>query len=218
MVLLVDDLRYFDGKWSVWDAGHKDSAEISFEQSGFQISPLVLLVGNHPNLSPVFNRIICSNLKNLQLSKITIPFSDYKKLTENKISCLYLDDVIVNDENGIKVEIDKLWKEVKNVEDLTHVFADNESMHKIAQKLVKLAPFPNLEILNLENIQDGFDLQAFYQFLIKNTSASCTLKCSGKSLKQMEDIQKETPKLPTRSFGISGVQYTERHFRIVGYQ
>uniref|UniRef100_A0A914PX44 Kinesin-like protein n=1 Tax=Panagrolaimus davidi TaxID=227884 RepID=A0A914PX44_9BILA len=96
--------------------------------------------------------------------KITILFSDYKKLTGNKISVLSLDDLIVNDENGIKVEIDKLWKEVKNVRDLTHKFANNESMHEMAQKLVELAPFPNLYVLCLKNVQDGFDLQSFHQF------------------------------------------------------
>uniref|UniRef100_A0A914QFD1 Uncharacterized protein n=1 Tax=Panagrolaimus davidi TaxID=227884 RepID=A0A914QFD1_9BILA len=119
-VLLVVSL-YFNGKWSVWNPGYglKDSIGISFEHSGFQISPLELCVAYHQNLSSVLNRIICINLEILQLSKITIPFSDYKKLTENEISWLLLDDVIVNDENGIKVGVDKLWKEVENVKNLT---------------------------------------------------------------------------------------------------
>uniref|UniRef100_A0A914QUM7 Uncharacterized protein n=1 Tax=Panagrolaimus davidi TaxID=227884 RepID=A0A914QUM7_9BILA len=122
---------------------------------------------------------------------MTIPFSAYKKLTGNKISCLRLNDVIVNDENGIKVGIDKLWKEVKNVEDLRYTFTDNEPMHEIAQKLVELAPFPNLDTLDLKNIQDGFDLQAFYQFLMKNAKVACTLSYSWESWMQMKEIRKK---------------------------
>uniref|UniRef100_A0A914QAJ4 Uncharacterized protein n=1 Tax=Panagrolaimus davidi TaxID=227884 RepID=A0A914QAJ4_9BILA len=194
-VLLVDDLQYSDGKWSVWSKVHK--YPISFEHSDFKIFPQFEFdVTNNQNLSSVLNRIVCSNLKDLYLFKITIPFCDYKKLTGNKISCLYLYDLIVYDEYGIKVKIDKLWKEIKNVKSLTHKFTDNESMHEIAQKLAELAPFPNLKWLYLENVQDGFDLQAFYQFLIKNTKVACTIKCSGESLKQMKKARKEMPKLP----------------------
>uniref|UniRef100_A0A914Q988 Uncharacterized protein n=1 Tax=Panagrolaimus davidi TaxID=227884 RepID=A0A914Q988_9BILA len=204
-VLLVKCLRYFEGKWSAWNAMDKmdkDSTvwginDITFGHSGFQIAPHKLFVDNHQNLSFVLNRIICFNLIRLQLSKVTIPFSDYKKLTGNKISSLRLNDVIVNDENGIKVGIDKLWKEVKNVEDLRYKFNDGEAMSEIAQKLVELSPFPNLIHLYLYNVQDGFDLQAFYQFLIKNTKVACILKCSGESLEQMKKVRKEMPKLPT---------------------
>uniref|UniRef100_A0A914R1V6 Uncharacterized protein n=1 Tax=Panagrolaimus davidi TaxID=227884 RepID=A0A914R1V6_9BILA len=196
-VLPVKNLDFYE-KWSVSKIG------ISFEHSGFQISPQELFVANHPNLSSELNRIKYNNIAELSLCEITIPFSDYKKLTSaNKIYSLRLEDVIVNDENGIKVEIDKLWKEVKNVKELTHNFTDNESMHEIAQKLVELTPFPNLNELYLWNVQEGFDLQAFYQFLIKNTKVDCTLYCSRTSLKQMQDIQKELP--------------TGRHFRIVAY-
>uniref|UniRef100_A0A914QLV9 Kinesin-like protein n=1 Tax=Panagrolaimus davidi TaxID=227884 RepID=A0A914QLV9_9BILA len=195
-VLLVKRLDFVT-KWSVWNPG-QGWIDISFEHSGFQIAPHELTLTNHQNLSSVLNRIINSDLKYLELSRMTIPFSDYKKLTGNKISSLRLNDVIVNDENGIKVGIDKLWKEVKNVKDLTHEFNDREAMSEIAQKLVELAPFPNLKYLYLMNVQDGFDLQAFYQFLIKNTTVYCALSCSTKSFKQMKEIQKELPKLPTR--------------------
>uniref|UniRef100_A0A914PS25 Uncharacterized protein n=1 Tax=Panagrolaimus davidi TaxID=227884 RepID=A0A914PS25_9BILA len=132
--------------------------------------------------------------------RMTIPFSDYKKLTGNKISFLRLNEVIVNDENGIKVGIDKLWKEVKNVTELRHTFNDGEAMSEIAQKLVELTPFPNLVILGLKNVQDGFNLQAFYQFLVKNTKVRCTLHCSRKSLKQMKEARKKIPKFPAGRF------------------
>uniref|UniRef100_A0A914RAL5 Kinesin motor domain-containing protein n=1 Tax=Panagrolaimus davidi TaxID=227884 RepID=A0A914RAL5_9BILA len=202
-VLLVESLCYSNGEWSVWDPGYKIFG-ISFEHSGFQISPQwELFLANHQNLSSVVNRITCSNLKVLKLFEITIPFSDYKKWTGNKIFLLRLVDVIVNDENGIKVGIDKLW----NVEYLSHKFTDNESVHEMAQKLVELEPFPNLLSLGLLNVQDGFDLQAFYQFLKKNTKVSCTLKCSKKSLKQMKETHKKMPQLPTG-----------RHFHIVEYK
>uniref|UniRef100_A0A914PL62 Uncharacterized protein n=1 Tax=Panagrolaimus davidi TaxID=227884 RepID=A0A914PL62_9BILA len=162
-VLLVEGLLYFAGKWSFRNAG---LTGISFEHSGFEVSPqFELWVSDHQNLSSVINRIVCSNLVDLKLCRMTIPFSDYKKLTGNKISSLDTDDVVVNDENGIKVGIDKLWKEVKNAKSVTHKFNDNESMHETAQKLAELSPFQNLDRLNLENIQDGFDLPAFYQFL-----------------------------------------------------
>uniref|UniRef100_A0A914QSK2 Uncharacterized protein n=1 Tax=Panagrolaimus davidi TaxID=227884 RepID=A0A914QSK2_9BILA len=202
-VLLVTKL-YFNGtQRSDWNAGDNF---ISFEHSGFQISPPKLSVANHQNLSSVLNRIICDNIAELCLVRISISFSDYAKLTGNKISILDLHDVIVNDENGIKVGIDKLWKEVKNVQKLMHRFNDGEAMSEIAQKLVELAPFPNLKCIYLENVQDGFDLKTFYQFLIKNAIISCTLYCSRKCLKQMKDIRMGLPKFPT-----------EQNFRIERY-
>uniref|UniRef100_A0A914PLB0 Uncharacterized protein n=1 Tax=Panagrolaimus davidi TaxID=227884 RepID=A0A914PLB0_9BILA len=196
-VLLVDSLHYSDRKWSVKNAGDKDSTLISFENSGFQISPHELYVANHQNLSSVIDRMISNNIEELTLFRISIPFSVYKKLTGNNIVSLLLDNVIVNDVNGIKVGIDKLWKEVKNVKILIHEFSDGEAMSEIVQKLVELEPFPNLDRLYLKNIQDGFDLQAFYQFLKKNTKVACTLYCSTKSFKQMKEAQKGMPKLPT---------------------
>uniref|UniRef100_A0A914PA22 Uncharacterized protein n=1 Tax=Panagrolaimus davidi TaxID=227884 RepID=A0A914PA22_9BILA len=209
-VLLVKTLYYFHGNWFVTNSqySHRDQIAISFGHSGFRISSQFhISLENCQNLSSVLDRIICSNLKHLELSKIIIPFCDYKKLTGNKISILRLTNVVVNDENGVKIGIDKLWKEVKNVQHLEHTFNDGEAMSEIAQKLVELVPFENLEILNLENVQNGFDLQTFYQFLIKNTKVACSLSCSRKLLKQMQDIQKEMEKL-----------YTKRFLRIVEQQ
>uniref|UniRef100_A0A914QKM2 Uncharacterized protein n=1 Tax=Panagrolaimus davidi TaxID=227884 RepID=A0A914QKM2_9BILA len=206
-VLLVDSLYYRYGKWSVSNPEHKNWIDISFENSGFQISPHELYVANHQNISSVLDRMICNNIAELTLIRISIPFFDYMKLTENKIFYLELHEVIVNDENGINVGIDKLWKEVKNVEILEHKFNDGEAMSEIAQKLAELEPFPNLNWLVLKNVQDGFDLRAFYQFLMKNTKVACIFYCSRTSFKQMKEAQKEMPRLPTgRYFEIDEYQ------------
>uniref|UniRef100_A0AC35GAH7 Kinesin motor domain-containing protein n=1 Tax=Panagrolaimus sp. PS1159 TaxID=55785 RepID=A0AC35GAH7_9BILA len=201
--LLVHRLRYSNRKWNIRHEQGVKPKEIDFEHSDFKIFPQFSLdLNNHQSISSIVNRIICTGLKHLLFSTTTILLPDFKKLTANKIVSLDIFRSTVNDENGIKVEIDKIWKEVENAETLKHNFCDGEVITtEIAQNLSELPTFPNLLNVYLWNVQEGFDLETFGEFIRKNpTIVCCELnfgKVSNEFSQEMKRIKENlSPTLP----------------------
>uniref|UniRef100_A0AC34FRH0 Uncharacterized protein n=1 Tax=Panagrolaimus sp. ES5 TaxID=591445 RepID=A0AC34FRH0_9BILA len=107
-ILDVKNLEYRNEKWFA------DGMEISFENSAFPI-----LIKKHlyaKNLSStILGRIFCHHLCSLSLLNTTLKFAEYRKL----VSSPNLEEVqlliIVKDENGNRIELDQVWKELSNV-------------------------------------------------------------------------------------------------------
>uniref|UniRef100_A0AC34GT36 Uncharacterized protein n=1 Tax=Panagrolaimus sp. ES5 TaxID=591445 RepID=A0AC34GT36_9BILA len=171
-ILVLKNLECDGNKWLA------DDKKISFTNSDFQICITKKLFAMHINLSPIINRIFYSNLKELYLGETTVTYYEYKKLAvPSKIVQLYW--VTVKDKYGIKMKVSDLINVLKNVEMFKCVFKPGELISGIAQKLAALPPFPKLQKFYLWDIQEGFDLFTFSEFIEKNPTVFCWLdfKC-----------------------------------------
>uniref|UniRef100_A0AC34F7R1 Uncharacterized protein n=1 Tax=Panagrolaimus sp. ES5 TaxID=591445 RepID=A0AC34F7R1_9BILA len=177
-IVVVESLIYAKEKWQI--SYGKETVDMS------NVTPKLWITNDlnvshyasvNPNLvSPIIQNIYKCDARLVFLRDQVISFDDFCFLASN-IEEFYSYNFIVKDENGSSLAFEKLFQILSKVQRVN--FDSGTSVSNITSKsveeLLKIPHFSTLKYLNLNNIPEAFDLDAFYIFMKKNKLASFVL-------------------------------------------
>uniref|UniRef100_A0AC35GMW5 Uncharacterized protein n=1 Tax=Panagrolaimus sp. PS1159 TaxID=55785 RepID=A0AC35GMW5_9BILA len=166
--------------YSTFDDVNEKPVEVNIKNAAFKLH-LNGFFSLHKMFSPLlFSMIDSCSLIDVRLYYITINYSQFMKLFSSAtIKTVYLVSVVIKDENGQDMPMDKILHDISNVERLSFIFP--RLAHVSANTFTRLPHFPKLRKVTFGNIPEHIDESVVIAFEKKYPSASCFHTFRGKS-------------------------------------
>uniref|UniRef100_A0A914PTH5 Uncharacterized protein n=1 Tax=Panagrolaimus davidi TaxID=227884 RepID=A0A914PTH5_9BILA len=158
--------------YSTFDDVNEKPVEVNIKDATFKLHLNGFLSIHKMFNSLLFSMLDSCSLIDVRLYYITINYSQFMKLfSSDTMKTVYLVSVVVKDENGQDMPMDKILHDISNIERLSFIFP--RLAHVSADTFTRLPYFPKLRKVTFGNIPEHIDESVVIAFEKKYPSASC---------------------------------------------